>query len=172
MLGFLPRGEEVLSVLRSAALCSLLVFCVGIPPSASACGESLFRVGRGVAYREYTAPLPGKILIVASTDGELAMATRLEAAGHDIQVVPNASDVGPALQTNSFDVVMSLYRDHDVVEAAASEIGSGAVYLPVALANSSEVTQARAINRYAPDTNDSVKTFLRAIHRTLKTARA
>jgi len=159
-------------VLRSAALCSLLVFCVGIPPPASACGESLFRVGRGVAYREYTAPLPGKILIVASTDGELAMADRLEAAGHDVQVVPSAREVGPALQASSFDVVMSLYRDHDVVEAAASEMGSDATYLPVALANSPEVKQARAINRYSPDTNGSVKTFLRAIHRTLKAARA
>lgn len=159
-------------MLRSAALCSLLVFCVGIPPSASACGESLFRVGRGVAYREYTAPLPGKILIVASTAGEMAMATRLEAAGHDVRVVANPGEVGAALQGDSFDVVMSLYRDHDVVEAAAGETRSGAQYLPVALANSPEVQEARAINRYAPDTNDSVKTFLRAIHRTLRAARA
>ncbi|MBT8096843.1 MAG: hypothetical protein KJO19_07375, partial [Woeseia sp.] len=42
-----------------------------------ACGESLFRVGKGVAFREYTAPLPGSILVVANSASELALVERL-----------------------------------------------------------------------------------------------
>jgi hypothetical protein len=159
-------------MLRSAILCSLLVSCIGIPSFATACGESLYRVGKGVAYREYSAPLPGKILIVASTADELAMAARLEAAGHDVRTVPDPARVGAALQADRFDVVMSLYRDHDLVATAAGEARSNARYLPVALADSDEVNQARVLNPHAPDTDDSVKTFLKAIHRTLKAARA
>ncbi|MBT8098165.1 MAG: hypothetical protein KJO82_00375, partial [Gammaproteobacteria bacterium] len=41
--------------------------------NAIACGESLFRVGKGVAFREYTAPLPGSILVVAKTEAELEL---------------------------------------------------------------------------------------------------
>jgi hypothetical protein len=30
---------------------------------ALACGDSLYRVGKGVSYRVYTAPLPGSVLV-------------------------------------------------------------------------------------------------------------
>jgi hypothetical protein len=58
-------------MMRKAALtaliaCSATFFSVDV----LGCGESLFRVGKGLTYRDYTAPFPGNILIVANTEGE------------------------------------------------------------------------------------------------------
>ncbi len=147
-----------------ATLASALLL---LPLEAAACGESLFRVGKGVAYREYTAPLPGKILVVAKTEGELVLVQRLAAAGHDIHVVSEPEQIGDELIKHRFDIVMTLFKQRQIVEQARS-IASSAVYLPVAAANSQEEKLAKAINRHAPSTDDSVRAFLKAIHRTLK----
>ena len=68
------------TVFVSALILSLLA------GNALACGESLFRVGKGVAFRQYTAPLPGTILVVARTESELQLVQQLVAAGHDVHV--------------------------------------------------------------------------------------
>lgn len=134
---------------------------------AFACGESLFRVGKGVNYRNYFAPVPGRIIAVASTEGELAMVERLAAAGHDIHVVSNPGEISQTLATeHEFDLVLALYSQRDTVEKELS--GFSATYLPVARGGSDEVAQARASYAYALETDDSVKQFLKTIHRTLK----
>ncbi|MDZ7769241.1 MAG: hypothetical protein U5K38_09255 [Woeseiaceae bacterium] len=73
--------------------------------SALACGESLFRVGKGVAFRQYTAPLPGSILAVARTEAELLMIEQLVAAGHDVHVVAEPSQIRDELGEHEFDIV-------------------------------------------------------------------
>lgn len=159
----MPKKKLIWVTLISASLL--------IPLQASACGESLFRVGKGVAYREYTAPLPGKILIVAKTDGELALAQRLTAAGHDVLVVSEPELLRDELAKQHFDIVMTLFKERQIVEQARM-VAASTVYLPVAAENSPEEKLAKAINRHAPSTDDSVKAFLKAIHRTLKEAQA
>lgn len=148
---------------------TLLVLMSGTAP---ACGESLFHVGKGVTFRDYSAPLPGKILIVAHTKGELILAERLAAAGHDVRIVADPNEIGEVLAEGDFDIVLTLFAQRQIVEAQMRSIASSASYLPVAQENTPEEAAAKDVTRYALSTGDSVKHFLRSIHRTLKSQRA
>ncbi|TXS93013.1 hypothetical protein FV139_13770 [Parahaliea maris] len=136
---------------------------------ASACGESLYRVGKGVAFREYSAPLPGRILALVTTESDRVMASILRDAGHDVHTVESVAQLGSELTSaeHEFDVVITLYEDHAAVQEEIAQARSGAAYLPVAAADSGQLEHARLINRDAPSTEDRVNTFLRAIHQTL-----
>ena len=136
--------------------------------NAFACGESLFRVGKGVAFREYTAPLPGSILVVANTDAELALVERLAAAGHDIHVVSDPSEIGAELQNHEIDVVLAYYGARDVVESEMSSMASVA-YIPVAMDGTQEIAEASERYQRSLSNEDSVLKYLKTIHRTLKT---
>jgi len=131
-----------------------------------ACGESLFRVGKGLTYRDYTAPFPGNILIVANTEGELAMVERLAAAGHHMHVVSEATEIAGQLEDEPFDIVMAYYTQRELVEAQLRDTSIS--YLPVAHADTQEEQLAEAAYSRSLSSDDSVKTFLRTIHRTLK----
>lgn len=135
--------------------------------NAFACGESLFRVGKGVAFREYTAPLPGSILVVANTEAELALVERLAAAGHDIHVVSDSSEIGEELQNHDIDVVLAYYSERDVVEDEMSSMTSVA-YIPVAMDGTLEVSQASGNYQRSLSNEDSILKYLKTIHRTLK----
>ena len=133
---------------------------------AFACGESLFRVGKGVNYRNYFAPVPGKIIAVAQDEGDLLMVERLIAAGHDVHVVSDPSQISEQLNEHEFDIVLALYEQREVVEL---EIASSSVtYLPVAQEGTSEAVEARELYANSLETDDSVKRFLKTINRTLK----
>jgi hypothetical protein len=136
--------------------------------NAFACGESLFRVGKGVAYREYSAPLPGSILVVAKTEAELALVARLAAAGHDIHVVSSPSEIGEELQKHKIDVVLAYYSEREVVEDEMSSMASVA-YIPVAMGGTSETSEASELYQRSLSNEDSVLKYLKTIHRTLKT---
>lgn len=148
----------------------LLAMFLLLALDAFACGESLFRVGKGVNYRNYFAPLPGKIIAVAHTEGELAMVERLAAAGHDVQVVSNADELSEVLSGNDFDIVLALYSQRDSVEPLLA--GHRATYLPVAREGTGEVAEAHERYAHSLETDDSVKQFLKTIHRTLKQRQA
>jgi len=135
--------------------------------NAVACGESLFRVGKGVAFREYTAPLPGSILVVANTEAELALVERLAAAGHDIHVVSDPSEIGEELQSHDIDVVLAYYSERDVVEDQMSSMASVA-YIPVAMDGTDETSEASEQYQRSLTNDDSVQKYLKTIHRTLK----
>jgi hypothetical protein len=135
--------------------------------NALACGESLFRVGKGVAFREYTAPLPGSILVVANTEAELALVERLAAAGHDIHVVSDPSEIGEELQSHDIDVVLAYYSERDVVEDQMSSMASVA-YIPVAMDGTDETSEASELYQQSLTNDDSVQKYLKTIHRTLK----
>jgi len=135
--------------------------------NAFACGESLFRVGKGVAFREYTAPLPGSILVVASTKAELALVERLAAAGHDIHVVSDPSEIGEELQNHEIDVVLAYYSAREVVEDEMSSMASVA-YIPVAKDGTQETSEASGLYERSLSDDDTVLTYLKTIHRTLK----
>lgn len=133
---------------------------------ALACGESLFRVGTGLTYREYTAPFPGNILVVANTEGELAMVDRLVAAGHRMVVVPDPAEIASRLENGHYDIVMALYSQADIVEPQLAS--SSASYLPVAREGTEEESLARSTYERSLSSDDNVKTILKTIHRTLK----
>lgn len=153
--------------MRRAALTALIA-CSATLGSADvlACGESLFRVGKGLTYRDYTAPFPGNILIVANTEGELAMVERLAAAGHHVHVVSDPDGISDQLPDEQFEIVMAYYTQREIVETQLR--GSSVTYLPVAHAGTPEEESAESEYRRSLSSDDSVKTFLKTIHRTLK----
>ncbi|MEJ2238438.1 MAG: hypothetical protein P8X82_09095 [Gemmatimonadales bacterium] len=161
--------KRMFNQMASVVVGAVLVFMSGAAP---ACGESLFHVGKGVTFRDYTAPLPGKILIVARTEGELILAERLAAAGHNVRIVADANEIGAVLADGDFDIVMTLFAQRQIVEAQMRSVASNVSYLPVAQKNTPEEAAAKDITRYALSTGDSIKHFLRSIHRTLKSQRA
>lgn len=145
-----------------------LFVAIMIGNDALACGESLYRVGRGVLYREYTAPLPGRILVVARSEPELAMAERLAAAGHDVHVVSRPDALGKEITgtDHAFDLVLAYFSQRLEVE---TQMGSTSIiYLPVALDSAEEAQAESLYGRYVPD-QASVKRFLRSIHSALRT---
>jgi len=150
---------------RSAAFVSGLVLTM-VAGSALACGESLFRVGKGVAFRQYTAPLPGSILAVANTETEMLMIEQLVAAGHDVHVVADPADIRDELGEHDFDIVLAYFSQRDEVGIQTADIP--VTYIPVAMRDSDEERQARRLYERSLSSDDSVKTFLKTIHRTLK----
>ena len=149
--------------LTTLAACILTLFAGNL----FACGESLFRVGKGVAFREYTAPLPGTVLVVANSEAEMALVERLAAAGHDIHVVSDPSQIGEELQNHQIDVVLAYYSAREVVEV---EMASNAhtTYIPVAMGGTPEVKEADQQYQRSLSNEDTVQKFLKTIHRTLK----
>ena len=151
---------------RATALISGLLIAL-TAGSALACGESLFRVGKGVAYRQYTAPLPGNILAIANTEAELLMIEQLVAAGHDVHVVSSPGELGSELGEHEFDVILAYYSQRDEVTRQTASTTT-ATYIPVAMSDTTEEDEARSLYRRSLSSDDSVKTFLRTIHKTLK----
>lgn len=152
--------------LRSVS--AILAGCVAsiLAANASACGESLFRVGKGVNFRQYTAPLPGSILVVASSDAELAMAEHLAAAGHDVHVVSGPEQIGDELNKHDIDIVLAYFNQRH--EVSAQTAAASVTYLPVAMEGSDEESAAERLYERSLSSEDSLKTFLKTIHRALK----
>lgn len=162
-----PSDEEVHGMQKkknSIVLAIAAVLCSVAASPVLACGESLFRVGKGLTYREYTAPLPGNIVVVANTESELAMAEALAAAGHHVHVVPDASQISKALEEHEADIVLSYFNSESVV--AGQIAGSGTSFLPVT--RDAGAVDARARYAYVLASEDSLKTFLKTIHKSLR----
>jgi hypothetical protein len=133
--------------------------------SAHACGESLFRVGKSVAYRAQTAPLPGNVLVVAPDTG---LADRLSAAGHHVRVIATPDLIAGELQSGEYDVVLASFNDREIVTAQLAEGETSApTYVPVTTESGQKALAAHSYARYLSD-DDSFTQFLRVIHRTLK----
>lgn len=131
-----------------------------------ACGESLFRIGKGVAFREYSAPLPGSILVVANTETEFAMVERLAAAGHDIHIVSSPDEISAELAQHEIDVVLAYFSLRSEIEPATSM--AAVSYIPVAIDGTLEVSEAGELYDFSLSNQDSVKQFLKTIHKSLK----
>ena len=136
---------------------------------AFACGESLFRVGKGMSYRPHTAPLPGNLVIVAKTDAHRDFAERLAAAGHHVRVADDANQLAAILEAGDADIVLAAFGDREVVAEQFASAATHATYLPVTTAES-EVEQAEQLYGKTLAEEDSFTDFLKAIHHALKRA--
>lgn len=147
-------------VFLSALLAALLTH------EALACGDSLYRVGTGISYREYTAPLPGNVLIYGESEGANELAEALSRSGHMVRQADDEIALEVELQTNQYDVIIASYRDHDAVDAQSAK--SGATFLPVAQNKHERII---AMDRYGDALladQDELKHYLKAIHKALK----
>ena len=156
------RISTIIAFTVGAALSSLVSL------NAQACGESLFRVGKGVAYRAQTAPLPGNVLVVSP---DKSLADRLAAAGHHVKVVATADKIAQELRSGKFDVVLASFNDREIVAEQMADAAKAPTYVPVTTESGQKAEAAHEYRRYLSD-DDSFTQFLRVIHRTLKASRA
>jgi hypothetical protein len=141
------------------------VFCL----DSFACGESLHRVGKGVAYRVYTAPLPGNVLVYGQSESTKQLAEKLAKSGHGVHLVASEAELKSELKKGSYDVVIAPYSEHEAVESSVSQVtNSNPTYLPVALTGEEEKLAKQSYARVMMADKDEIKHFLKAIHKTLK----
>ena len=134
--------------------------------NAWACGDSLYRVGKGVSYRVYTAPLPGNVLVYGQNEGAKMLAEALAESGHNVEVVDSQLDLSLEMGKGGYDVVIASYDDHTTIESA---VGSQTTYLPVVLSGSEEEKMAeQSYDQVMVADRDEIKHYLKAIHKSLK----
>lgn len=146
-------------------LVSFLVICSN---SVFACGESMFRVGKGINYHTYSAPIPGSILIYARTDNERTVATQIQDAGHQVQVVSSDIELALEIQKQQFDVVIAPYSKREVIEIKSDQIIVNSDWLPVVANYSDDAKLAKSNYRYTVNADDDIRKYLKAIHKKLK----
>ena len=130
-----------------------------------ACGDSLYRVGKGVSYRVYTAPLPGSVLVYGHSEGAKQLAEALAQSGHGVRFVENELQLSTELQSGDYDVVIAPYSEHGAVEASNR---SSTTYLPVALTRDEAKVADQSYSQVMLADKDEIKHYLKAIHKTLK----
>ena len=133
-----------------------------------ACGESMFRVGKAVHYRAYSAPIPGSVLVYARTDDERAVAEQLKIAGHSVQIVSNDVELAMEMQNQKFDVLVAPYSKRDEVEAQSAQIANYPDWVPVVESGSADEKLAGSQYDHTVVIDDDIRKYLKAIHKRLK----
>jgi hypothetical protein len=136
--------------------------------NAYACGDSLYRVGKGVSYRVYTAPLPGSVLIYGEGEGAEVLARELARSGHGVRLVSSDKDLKVELGSGAYDVVIAAYSDKSVVSRDLDVAADAPTFLPVALTEEEEKQAREEHERVMLAEKDEIKHYLKAIHQTLK----
>jgi CheY-like chemotaxis protein len=148
--------------LQRLAIAAILASIVST--TALACGDSLYRAGKGVSFRTYSAPLPGNLLIFGNSEGARLLAAELAQSGHEVQLVSNTSDLAQQLESGQYDVVIAPYSDHQSIESA----NSSSKFLPIAVTGNEEELARKSYARVMVPEKHELKHYLKAIHRTLK----
>lgn len=137
--------------------------------NAIGCGDSLYRVGKGISYRVYSAPLPGNLLIYAPTEGAAQLAEALAQSGHDVHLVGSVDDLRAELAGGGYDVVIAPFSEAAAIESASTgAAGARASFLPVAFSEADEQAAKQAYGRAMVPDHDEIKHYLKAIHKALK----
>ena len=148
-------------------ICTILVG--SFPLDVDACGDSLYRVGKGVSYRVYTAPLPGSVLVYGQSEGAKQLAEALAQSGHGVRLVDNEMDLSLELGSGNYDVVIAPFSEHVAVESSPEVSGSvNTTFLPVALTDDEKDEADQTYSRVMVADMDEFKHYLKAIHKTLK----
>jgi hypothetical protein len=159
--------EVIAMKTRTFFVTALLVTAFAV--DAMACGDSLYRVGKGVSYRVYTAPLPGSVLVYGESEGARQLAEALAQSGHGVRLVENESDLNRELETGNYDVVIAPYSEHGAVEASTRNSETvNTTYLPVALNSDEEKVAHQNYSKVMVADKDEIKHYLKAIHKSLK----
>jgi len=135
--------------------------------NAYSCGDSLYRVGKGVAYRVYSAPLPGNLLVFGSSQGAKELAEELAKTGHGVHLVGSAEDLESELEKGGYDVVIAPFSERAAIESASGAT-TDASFLPIALSREEEQRAKQSYERVMLPEKHELKHYLKAIHKTLK----
>ena len=142
------------------------LLCLAFAVEAFACGESLYRVGKGVAYREYTAPLPGNLLVYGAAGDTEGLAAELARAGHTVTVAESMPDLVQLADRGSYQVVIGPYSEYENFESVSAL--SQATYLPIAVAGVDESAAKANFEYVMVPSKHEIKHYLKAIHKVLK----
>jgi len=126
----MAKRSTLLPLLGAAALmCS---------PDAHACGDKFLVVGKGVRYSRARAVHPASILIYMNPGSRLPAAAkdvqleaRLLQAGHKVKKVDSAGQLGEALKSKRYDIVLGDIADSPGLEKQVAAEPSGPVVVPV-----------------------------------------
>lgn len=135
--------------------------------TAFACGDSLYRVGKGVSYRVYTAPLPGSVLVYGEGEGAELLAKELARSGHGVRLVSDNEELKAELGSGAYDVVIAAYSEKSAVAQDAAAVDAP-TFLPVALTKEEEKQAREQHARVMLAEKDEIKHYLKAIHLALK----
>lgn len=153
---------------RRIAIFTLLISTV-ISLNVLACGDSLYRVGKGMSYRVYTAPLPGSVLVYGQSEGARQLAEELAKSGHGVHLVENEEELTSELVKGGYDVVIAPYSEHETIESSTNKADSSKVsYIPVTMSKGEERLAKQSYSRVMAADKDEIKHYLKAIHKTLK----
>lgn len=150
---------------RLILVCTL---ALAISAESLACGESLYRVGKGVAYREYTAPLPGNLLVYSPTGNIESLADELGRAGHTVAIAKTVSDLVLLAERNEYQVVIGPYHQYEDFDSIS--VLSEATYLPIAVEGIDEDEAKTKFEYVMVPSKHEIKHYLKAIHKVLKAA--
>ena len=149
------------------ALITLLATAL-IGGNAYACGDSLYRVGKGVSYRVYTAPLPGSVLVYGEGEGVELLARELARSGHGVRLVTDGKELETELGSGDYDVVIAAYSHKSEVESDMIAGADAPTFLPVALTKEEQEQAREEHKRVMLAEKHEIKHYLKAIHQTLK----
>ena len=152
--------------IRNALLATLATTVVAGP--VFACGDSLYRVGKGVAYRVYTAPLPGSVLVYGEGEGAELLARELARSGHGVRLISNDAELQAEIGSGSYDVVIAAYEHKSAVVQESEATDDAPTFLPVAMTKEEEKKAKSEHERVMNAEKDEIKHYLKAIHQTLK----
>jgi hypothetical protein len=153
---------------RTVLLTALAATLIG--GNAYACGDSLYRVGKGVSYRVYTAPLPGSVLVYGEGEAAELLAKELARSGHGVRLVKNDEQLQAELGSGAYDIVIAAYADRSSVVPSVGAASNAPTFLPVALTEDEEKQARNEHERVMLAEKDEIKHYLKAIHQTLKQA--
>ena len=151
---------------RTAVLALLATLLIG--GNAYACGDSLYRVGKGVSYRVYTAPLPGSVLVYGEGESAELLAKELARSGHGVRLVLTDEQLQAELDSGTYDVVIAAYSHKSAVSQDLVTTTDAPTFLPVALTKDEAKQAAEEYERVMLAERDEIKHYLKAIHQTLK----
>jgi hypothetical protein len=152
-----------MKVVNASGALLVSALCLFLSSEAVACGESLFRVGKGVAYRAYSAPMPVNVLVYAETEAQREMATRLADAGHRVTIAKGGDDLAAKLSAAGYEVVIAPTAERDRFSESST-----AAFVALVEGDAEESGLRGQEDARHIRLTDSLKTQLRVIHESLK----
>jgi len=163
----------------SHILLTLLVLLACSTPFASACGDKLLVLGRGVKFGNIASSYHASIIAYISESvpqsaavNDVRFQAALQKAGHKLRLVQQADVLAQAVQSGKYDIILVDVQDTAVAEKQVTLAGVNTVVMPVVYDNpelkTAAVTQFRCVRKMSGKNNSCFSTIDKAIESKLK----
>lgn len=142
---------------------TVILVGAGLSFNAVACGDSLYRVGKGVSYRTYSAPLPGNLLILGSVKGANELAEQLANSGHTVRIAATSGDLRSELDKGEYEVLILPYD-----ELRAMDTNPGVPVVPIVNSGADAKLAKQSYGSVVIQDKHELKHYLKAIHIALR----